>query len=243
MFFTSFAVHPSITKEHSHPGWEIVCYLCCSGKIFIANKEYSFQHGSIIFIPPNLLHYEVAENEMTIGCLGVKTLFNMENKVYHFMDNSNSDFFNIFKQLDTVYKLKPVNFERIQDGLLNIMEQYALSWNSSKHKNTLVDELEYRLIEVISKKDVRLENLLDNIPVCGSYLRKLFKAETGKSPMEYLMDLRMENAKQLMSNTSLTIKNVASLVGFSDPYYFSRAFKKVTGKYPSQWRNEGVNFC
>jgi AraC-like DNA-binding protein len=46
----------------------------------------------------------------------------------------------------------------------------------------------------------------------------------------------MENARQLMLNTTLTIKTVANMVGFNDPYYFSRMFKKVTGKYPMEWR-------
>jgi YesN/AraC family two-component response regulator len=162
----------------------------------------------------------------------------MESKVYCFMDNFNSDFLNIFKQVDAVNKLKPINCEKIIYGLINVLEQYTLSWNATKHKNIIISEFINKLIESISLKDVQINELIKNIPVSNSYFRKLFKAETGKSLIGYLMDLRIESAKELMVNTTLTIKAVASLVGFSDPHYFSRFFKKQTGKYPSQWRED-----
>lgn len=238
LIFTSFAQHPCKTKEHRHTGWEIVCYLGCAGKAFIAGEEYGFQDGRIIIIPPNMPHYEIASGEMTIACFCIKTLFNLEHKVYSFVDTSNRDFLCLFKQLNSVYTLKPANWEKLRDGLLNVMEQYVLSWNAREDKNPLVKEFQYKLIEAISKKDIRMEDLLRNIPVSSSYFRKLFKAETGKSPMEYLLLQRVENAKQLMADTSLNIKNVANLSGFNDPYYFSRIFKKATGKYPSVWRKQ-----
>jgi hypothetical protein len=176
LIFTSFSTHPNITQKHLHTGWEVVCYIDCFGKIFIGNQEYSFQPGSIIIIPPNLPHYECGETEMTIACYSVKALFNLENKVYSFMDNSNSDFLSIFKQLNTVHNLKPTNWEKIQDGLLNVMEQYILSWNSSNPKSIFVEEFMHKLVDVIPKKDIHLEELIKRIPISGSYFRKLFKS-------------------------------------------------------------------
>lgn len=238
IIFTSFALSPCITKKHVHTGWEVVYYVDCSGKAIIDDEAYDFQHGSVFVIPPHFSHYEISEKEMLIACFSVKSFFNLESKVFHFSDNPNNDFLNLFKQLNTINNLKPPNWEKIQDGLLNVMEHYVISWNFSGYKNELVHDFQYQLIEAISKKDIVMEELMRNIPVSNSYFRKLFKAETGKSPMQYLLDQRIENAKQFMTNTTMNIKNIANLVGYSDPYYFSRIFKKATGKYPSEWRKD-----
>lgn len=71
-----------------------------------------------------------------------------------------------------------------------------------------------------------------------NYLYKLFRKEYGLSPQEYLMNLRIEKAKLLLGNPKnhFTIGNIAAAVGFSDPLYFSKLFRKKTGKSPNEYR-------
>lgn len=64
----------------------------------------------------------------------------------------------------------------------------------------------------------------------------LFSAHTGCPPMDYLIRARMERACQLLDRTDLAVKEIAGLVGYSDPYYFSRAFKKVVACSPKNYR-------
>jgi YesN/AraC family two-component response regulator len=241
LIFTSIAKHPCITKKHVHTGWEVVYYLDCCGRIFIEDQEYSFQRGSIYVIPPNQYHYEISENEMNIACFSTRLFFSLEHKVIYFMDNANHDFLNLLKQLNTVNNLKPANWDKIKDGLLNVIEQYIISWSYTGNKNQIVHDFQYQLINAISRKDINLAELISQIPISDSYFRKLFKAETGKSPKQYIQDQRINNAKQLMINTTMNFKSIAILVGYSDPYYFSRIFKKTTGKYPLEWRKENLN--
>lgn len=73
----------------------------------------------------------------------------------------------------------------------------------------------------------------------GHFIRA-FKKEMGISPMAYRLHLQIENAKQLLSKTSLKISTVAEFSGFSDAMYFSRAFKKETGLSPTQYRENLV---
>lgn len=68
-----------------------------------------------------------------------------------------------------------------------------------------------------------------------THLSKLFRQRTGYSPMQFLMKIRMERAKQLL-HQPLTIQQVASSVGFSDPLYFSKQFKKWFGIPPSKYK-------
>ncbi|SFB05954.1 Helix-turn-helix domain-containing protein [Cohnella sp. OV330] len=69
-----------------------------------------------------------------------------------------------------------------------------------------------------------------------SYLCSLFKKYKHRTPNEYIIEKRIEKAKQLLRTTDLSIKAVASFVGYEDPYYFSRIFKTVAGVTPSGYR-------
>jgi AraC-like DNA-binding protein len=67
-------------------------------------------------------------------------------------------------------------------------------------------------------------------------LRQLFKKETGRSPMQYLRDLRMQRAEHLLRSTFLSVKEVAFVSGVKDVSNFVRDFKKRCGQTPKQFR-------
>jgi transcriptional regulator GlxA family with amidase domain len=67
-------------------------------------------------------------------------------------------------------------------------------------------------------------------------LRQLFKHETGRSPMRFLKDLRLQRARQLLDSTFLSVKEVTSLVGLEDVSHFVRDFKKQYGLTPTEFR-------
>ncbi len=64
----------------------------------------------------------------------------------------------------------------------------------------------------------------------------LFERYTGINPSNYLIELRIQHAKELMRATDETIASIAEKVGYDDPFYFSRIFKKYTGKAPTAYR-------
>lgn len=63
-----------------------------------------------------------------------------------------------------------------------------------------------------------------------------FNEYTGLSPMEYLMRIRIDKAKEYLTGSSLNIKEISSIVGYENPLYFSRVFKKKAGVSPSEYR-------
>ena len=77
-----------------------------------------------------------------------------------------------------------------------------------------------------------------NVNLSSSRLRQLFKEDTGRSPMQYLQDLRMQNAERLLRSTFLSVKEVAFVSGISDVSSFVREFKKRYGQTPGEFRDQ-----
>jgi len=78
--------------------------------------------------------------------------------------------------------------------------------------------------------------LSKRVNLSATRLRQLFKRETGRSPMQYLKDLRMQKSENLLSSTFPSIKEITLLVGARDVSYFVRDFKKNFGVTPSEFR-------
>lgn len=88
------------------------------------------------------------------------------------------------------------------------------------------------------RHDLSLEEVAQSVGISPYYFSKLFREETGINFTEYLNGIRIETAKQLLSNSKLSIKQVCLDAGYSNPNYFSRIFKKWTGITPTEFRDE-----
>ncbi|WP_342564852.1 AraC family transcriptional regulator [Paenibacillus sp. FSL R7-0345] len=87
------------------------------------------------------------------------------------------------------------------------------------------------------EESIRLTELARHVGLSQQHLIHLFNLETGVPPIEYFLRLKIQRAGQLLDLTELSIKEVSSAVGISDPYYFSRLFKKMSGFSPSRYRS------
>ena len=84
--------------------------------------------------------------------------------------------------------------------------------------------------------NISLESVAESIALSPHYFSRLFSSQVGKTFIDYLTDLRMAQACQLLREGRLSIKEVSSAVGYTDPNYFSRIFKKIIGQTPSEYR-------
>ena len=73
-------------------------------------------------------------------------------------------------------------------------------------------------------------------------LRKRFKRSTGLAPKEYFLLLKINRAKELLMNPTLSVKEISQQLGFSDQYYFSRLFKHRTGTSPLHYRRHLLKY-
>ena len=77
-----------------------------------------------------------------------------------------------------------------------------------------------------------------HVGISEVHLRRIFRDVAHVTPVRYLMDLRLEQAKILLQSSNYSIFEIALAVGFSDQYYFSRLFKKSNGQTPSEYREK-----
>jgi AraC-like DNA-binding protein len=92
-----------------------------------------------------------------------------------------------------------------------------------------------RWLSLQYSQPVSIERMSQSLGYHRTYLSKVFKRHTGMSPMSFLLKIRMEKAKTLLTR-SLTVEQIASSVGFADPLYFSKQFKKWYGHSPTEYR-------
>lgn len=90
-----------------------------------------------------------------------------------------------------------------------------------------------------SNPELSLNMITEHLSISTSYFSAIFKSKTGSTFVEYLTRVRMEKAKQILAFTDRRTYEAAEDVGFSDPHYFSVAFKRVTGMTPKEYRERG----
>ncbi|SDR99881.1 AraC-like ligand binding domain-containing protein [Paenibacillaceae bacterium GAS479] len=95
-----------------------------------------------------------------------------------------------------------------------------------------------RWLQTHIAEPVSIQELAHSLGYHRTHLSKLFRRFTGLSPMQYLQQLRMKRATDLLAATDLTIEQVASSCGYADPLYFSRHFRSNSGLSPTAYRQK-----
>ena len=107
-----------------------------------------------------------------------------------------------------------------------------------------VNTLSYAIRDYISKHlngDLSIPHICKTFNTSKSTLYAISKKEFGKGISEYIRDVRIEKAKQLLSGTDYTVSEIAEKVGFYDTNYFIKVFKQYAGTTPLKWKNEVRN--
>lgn len=110
----------------------------------------------------------------------------------------------------------------------------------SRQKRSEIEEAMYFIHENYSLS-LSLADVAEKAGLSTAYFSTVFKKENGDSFVEYLTELRVERAKELLRDRQVCIYEVGEKVGYPDPNYFSKIFRKVTGLSPEKYRKQGLN--
>ena len=146
----------------------------------------------------------------------------------------------IFQKIESAKSLKE---------MMAPVEKFALQAAGRLHEQLgsrgadVVKRVKQYVEENYADPEISLTTAADYIAVSSGYLSSMFKKATGTNFVKYLTDARMEKAQELLRRTDQKTYEVAYATGFSDPHYFSIAFKKYAGMSPSDFRNADLDVC
>lgn len=127
--------------------------------------------------------------------------------------------------------------DQMKSGLRSALFDYQRQLEAVRAQSALsIVERAKRLIQTNDPSALSLEFVASSIYVNPSYLSQLFHRETGKKFIDYLTELRMEKAKELMKDPRLKIYEIGEAVGYPNKRYFSKLFEKYTRMTPSAYR-------
>ena len=106
---------------------------------------------------------------------------------------------------------------------------------TNRYTRTIMNYLHSNYMNKISEKDIKKQ-----LNISYDYSNLVFKRITGFTIMNYLNNIRIARAKDLINTTSLNIYEIAGIVGFKDPHYFSKKFKALEGVSPSMYKTEHI---
>ena len=143
--------------------------------------------------------------------------------------DSRQDYLPAIMGMTETEQLKNWFLEKIMFACRNILSKKAEKSNS-------VIETAKEYIRNNYSRDISLDDVSRVVNISPYYFSKLFKEDTGENFIEYLTGIRMNKAKELLDSTELSMKEICSMIGYSDPNYFSRSFKKNVGVTPTEYK-------
>ncbi|QGQ98205.1 response regulator [Paenibacillus psychroresistens] len=125
------------------------------------------------------------------------------------------------------------------DELRSLAKRYlqASDSHSLETKNQAFNSI-LQFVTLNFREDISLQNLSDQFFMNPSYISQLFKKEVGETFTAYIAKLRINYACELLDKDESSVHEIAEKIGYHDYFYFTRLFKKITGKTPSQYRND-----
>lgn len=159
-----------------------------------------------------------------------------EKPVYHV--GYSSDIERLYRSAYEQATKEEAYSQQLMAGIVNhlIGMMYSLERNIELSKNQLhvdmINRARLRIREAL-ESDLTIQQVAEDLGVSYSNFRKLFKEFTGLSPATYQQELRLMRAKELLSTTDLTVKEIAYRLNFESPDYFSAKFKAKMGCKPS----------
>ena len=108
---------------------------------------------------------------------------------------------------------------------------------AAETQNANAIELAIARIQNEFARELDMKQLAQEFGVSYSWFRSTFTTHTGLSPHQYLLELRLVRARNLLTETEFSVKEIATQTGFGDEHYFSRLFRQKMNFSPSQWRH------
>ncbi|NKF06510.1 helix-turn-helix transcriptional regulator [Clostridium gasigenes] len=248
------------STAHFHPFTEIFFITSGRGSFHLDAKIVNVSEGDLIIINPNCLHTEKStffKEPLEYIVLGVDNLLLSfsETKIL-IQDNDSVKLYTILNYADKniilqylnplIYEIttKEYNYDIACKSLLILLIITIL--RGIKNNIIIQDEPQKKLnlecmkiknyIDSHYSEDITLDFLAGLTYINKFHLVHSFTKQVGLSPINYVINRRIEESKNLLKTTNYSVRDITTIVGFSNSSYFSQTFKKMTGESPRSYR-------
>lgn len=206
------------------------------GQAFLIERPGQYRY----YTAPNASHWEIKFISLNIVSLNIwRDITEQYGHVIEVAENSG--ILQCWKKIYDLALNEQLNSFFLTSGyayefMMQVHE--TLNLESKKHFSSDVVQNCINLIQTEYKESLSLEYLATECGISASYLSRLFRQSLQISPIQYLIQYRIEKACSLLLRNNLRAEDVAHQVGFYDYNYFSRVFKRVTGLSPKEYRKK-----
>lgn len=230
------------TEEHI-----LICCVDGEGTIFLEDTEYKISSKEAFCIPAGVPHKYYASDKKPWSIFWVH--FKGENVQYFpcgnrevihissiWSENRIITLFDVlFQVLEKNYTLG--NFIYISQVLSLILSEIYFREKEdevTKQNRQMTAIIRYMYKNI--RKNLTLEDLSRELNLSKSYINATFKKYADRAPIDFFINLKMQEACKMLKATDFYVAEIARELGYEDPYYFSRIFKKTIGVSPKEYR-------
>lgn len=218
-----------------------------SGTLLVEDIEYKPKQGDLFFIPPGIRFCYYPDNDHPWNYIwfelhGKNVLPYIEKMGFGKNNHLVScvDFPDISMTLEQIFlshqKQIPVGYYQILSVFFHLL---AANNSVQGQKNAdIIDDITRYIRHHSLNHALSIPELCRTFHISQSYLCKLFRDTHQCSPKNYIIATRIQNACKFLETTSLSVKEIAFSVGYTDEIHFMKTFKKMIGKTPTEYRQE-----
>lgn len=215
-----------------------------------SQKRTNIKEGNMFLLFPGEWHSYRPDpatgwDEYWIGFKGI----NIDNRIQNGFFGKEKPVFNVgirdnivqlYKQAIEIAKEQNTGFQQMLAGVVNHLLGLAYSQNKHSSFEDLKVIKQINRAKIIMYENFHLnitpEEVAQQVHMSYSWFRRIFRQYTGFPPSQYLLELRLQRSKELLTNTVLTSQEIAFGVGFENSDYFCTVFRKKTGITPIKYR-------
>ncbi len=250
-------------RPHSHSYYQMIWFLSDSGKHFVDFEPYEIRKNTIFFVAKNQVHHFEERDDYAGILLHFNELFTYQNEedIDIFLE------YNVFNNVSEPYLRLSENAEAELGQVMKIVRSELINEDEFGHKSLLSNLLKAFLIRIERDKrqqarkfgkasaiDIRMvqfrKHLEENyrshksaydyaskLNISTKTLNKIIKTTTGKTTSAIIQDRVIIEAKRQLMYSSRLVNEIAYNLGFEDPSYFIKVFKKRVSLTPTQFKN------
>ena len=227
------------------------------GTLTYQNKTYKINKNNLFILPPHSnASYRQSKNNpwlyiwLEISGANLKSLlekihFSSTNFIYK--DDDNLTLKNIFQNMinDDNNSLERCENLVILEYIFKIFSFLIKNYNHETDEyNTKQEKIVNKICEYLYTKFddpyLSIDDVAKQFYFTQSYLCRLFKKQTGITPIQYIDELRMKKAIELLNHKDFTIEQIAETLGYTNQFYFAKRFKKYYGMPPSKYKQKNM---